>query len=121
MAEHRAGRRFRVRRGADFARIFDVGVTVRDDTLTLRVIANGLAQARLGTAVSGRHGNAARRNRLNRLIRESFRLIRSELPAGIDYVVQPRPNRALTIAMIQESLRRLAPQAARRVQDACPE
>ncbi len=116
MNGHRAGRRFRVRRGADFARIFETGVAVRDESLTVRAIANGLAQARLGTAVSNRHGNAVHRNRLKRLIREAFRQIRDELPGGIDYDIQPRPNRALTVQSIQVSLRALGPKAATRAQ-----
>jgi len=51
---------------------------------------NEAGQARLGMAVSARAaGNAVRRNRLRRLIRESFRMHRHDLPA-VDLLVTAR-------------------------------
>jgi ribonuclease P protein component len=53
-------------------------------------VANDAGEARLGMAVSLRAaGNAVRRNRLRRLIRESFRMHRQELPA-VDLLVTAR-------------------------------
>ena len=50
----------------------------------------GCASARLGMAVSARAaGNAVNRNRLRRLIRESFRMHRENLPA-VDLLVTAR-------------------------------
>jgi ribonuclease P protein component len=52
--------------------------------------ANDRAGARLGMAVSARAaGNAVNRNRIRRLIRESFRMHREELPA-VDVLVTAR-------------------------------
>jgi len=115
---YRAGRPYRLRHRKDFAQVFDTGVAVRDGIVTLRAAGNGLARSRVAPAVSRRHGTAVRRNRLKRLIREAFRLVRPELPGGLDVVVLPRPGVAITLATLQQSLRRLAPEAARRLQHA---
>ena len=100
------------------ARLFDRGQSARDERITLLAVRNGLSQSRLGVAVSTRHGGAVVRSRKKRLIRESFRLIRPDLPGGLDYVVLPRPGKPLTIGALQDSLRRLATQVARRVNEA---
>ena len=48
---------------------------------------NGLGITRLGVTVSKRTGNAVTRNRIKRLIREFFRLNKSNFPQGYDIVI----------------------------------
>jgi ribonuclease P protein component len=56
----------------------------------VQVVANDGTGPRLGMAVSTRvAGHAVNRNRLRRLIRESFRMHRQELPA-VDVLVTAR-------------------------------
>ena len=53
---------------------------------------NGLGHARLGLAVGVRAaGNAVRRNRVKRIIRETFRANQQELPP-VDLVVNAKPG-----------------------------
>jgi len=50
---------------------------------------------RLGISVHRKTGNAVRRNRIKRLIRESFRLNRDQLPPSCDIVFTVRPGFAI--------------------------
>jgi ribonuclease P protein component len=60
--------------------------------LTLWIHQSPVAQrARLGLAISGRFGNAVRRNRLKRILREIFRLHKAQLPPGTDMIFSVRP------------------------------
>jgi ribonuclease P protein component len=47
---------------------------------------------RLGITTSRKVGNAVRRNRAKRLVREAFRRNKAVLPAGIDLVVIAKPT-----------------------------
>lgn len=61
-----------------------------DRLMTVLAVNNGLGHPRLGTAVSIKAaGNAVKRNRIKRLIRESFRHHQLAL-AGLDLVVTVR-------------------------------
>ena len=49
---------------------------------------------RLGLAIPKAYGNAVARNRLKRLIRETFRLNKTKLPRGVDMVFSARSTLA---------------------------
>jgi len=112
--DHRAGKNLRVTRRGDIQRVFDRGRRAWDGTLTLCAVPReeSGAPSRLGVAVSFRHGKAVRRNRVKRLCREAFRLLRGELPGGYDYIMIPRAGRELTLDALQRALRALAPRVA---------
>ena len=81
----------RVRRRREFQRVFDLSLRTKARYATVLVAPNVEGRARLGIVASRKLGDAVRRNRAKRLIREIFR--RNELLAGargIDVVVIPR-------------------------------
>ena len=73
---HRARllKRARLSRAADFKKVFEKGVRSSDRYFTILVRPNDFEFPRLGLAISKKRAkHAVTRNRLKRLIRESFR------------------------------------------------
>ena len=81
----------RLRRRSEFQRTFEAGTRSQGRYLTLVVAANETSRPRVGIVASRKLGDAVRRNRAKRLIREVFR--KTPFPAGgqgVDIVVIPR-------------------------------
>ena len=103
----------RLKTSKDFQRVFDARLIFRAPGLTVYRTPNGGTLSRLGVSVGKKHGNAVERNRLKRIFREAFRLTRSELPAGLDFVFVPRDGAGkLGTQAVREALGKLALQLA---------
>ena len=75
---------------ADYRRVFQEGIRSADGNLVVLGRSNGLDHSRLGLAISKKHvKGAVARNRIKRVIRESFRHAETGLGA-IDLVVLSR-------------------------------
>lgn len=73
----------RVRRKVEFEAAYKRGRRFHDSLFTMTVRANEVGGPRLGLAIAARTiGNAVARNRLRRMIRESFRHAQHRLPAA---------------------------------------
>jgi ribonuclease P protein component len=80
--------RERLRKRADFQRVYENGWKVHGRLATLFTLPNALPGARLGIAATRKLGGAVQRNRAKRLIREVFR--RNKITQGFDVVVVPK-------------------------------
>jgi ribonuclease P protein component len=87
-------REARLRRAADFAALRHVSGRLGGRCFSVRYRLNELGHARLGLAISKRVSKrAVERNRIKRLLRESFRRVRAQLPP-IDLMVMAREQAA---------------------------
>lgn len=87
-----------------FKAIRDAGVREQRGPIVAHAVPNGLPHPRLGIGI-GRHvGNAVRRNRIKRLLRESWRLMQHDWPRGYDVVLTVRPHQPLMLADYQRLL-----------------
>jgi ribonuclease P protein component len=115
MGEQRFEPESRIRRGADFQRVYRRRARASDQTIIVCGCENALGRPRLGLSVSRKVGNAVVRNRWKRLVREAFRLDREHLPRGVDLVVIPRPGAEPELDRLRDSLGWLAARVASRL------
>ena len=105
--------------------MFREGQRSADRYFTVLYCGNGSSEPRLGFAISRQRVRlAVGRNRLRRLVRESFRHIRPELP-GVDIVVMARDaagsaDREQLAGSLARHWRRLQPGTAVRTPGSAP-
>ena len=94
-APNRFGKDNRLLNAADFGHVFERATRSRDKLFTVLCRRNATDVARLGLAISKKHcRRAASRNRIKRIVRESFRQ-QQELLSGLDIVVINQPGAGL--------------------------
>jgi ribonuclease P protein component len=105
----------RLRRRGEFQQVFDGAHRGRGRFFTVLVLKRPAGGTRLGIVASKKLGDAVRRNRAKRLIREIFRKNVSPLAlGGVDMVVIPRSELFdATFASLQEDFHAVLARVAR--------
>ncbi len=87
-----------------FAAVYESGVSRTRGPIKLFALPNSLPNPRLGLSVSRRVGTAPQRNRIKRLIRDSFRQLDPALRKPFDFIAVVRPHKPLELADYQRIL-----------------
>jgi len=91
----------RLKQQADFKKVLDTGRRLVRGPLVFFVASGVMSKTRLGIRISRRVGNAVKRNRIKRLIRETFRQLQHEWPEVVDIVISVQPHVVLSLAGYQ--------------------
>lgn len=109
LERHTLPKQHLLRTNGDFQQVYRSGRRLRGEGFVLIFLKNSFEYNRLGISVQRKTGNAVRRNRIKRLIREVFRLHRELFPAAADVVVAIRPGFSLdSLAALHAGIARLA-------------
>ncbi|HRR32343.1 MAG TPA: ribonuclease P protein component [Candidatus Sumerlaeia bacterium] len=91
MKTHPFPKEFRLLKKTEFRKVYEEGQVVRSQAFVLFYIKGEEEKpSRLGITVTRSFGRAVRRNRIKRLIREAFRLLRPSMAMGLDMVINVR-------------------------------
>lgn len=98
----------RLKKSWEFQRAYKKGKKYWDTYFVIYVFNTQLRQPRLGITVSKKVGKSVQRNRVKRLIREAFRMLRLDINQHYDIVVVGR-NAACSLSVyhVKESLHKL--------------
>jgi ribonuclease P protein component len=80
----------RLRNAAEFSKVYERGAKRVSRSFVLFALPNGMSYSRFGLTTPRKLGKSHVRNRLKRRVREILRTSRTTIPAGYDFVVNPR-------------------------------
>ncbi|WP_270183031.1 ribonuclease P protein component [Alkalihalobacillus sp. CinArs1] len=97
---------YRIKKNSEFQSVFKKGNSTANRQFVVYVMKrNDQPHFRLGLSVSKRIGNAVTRNRVKRLIRESFHQLSDQIDVPYDFVVIARkPASEMNLEEVKSSL-----------------
>jgi ribonuclease P protein component len=85
----------------EFAAVYDAKVRESRGPLLIYAMPNNLSHARIGISTSRKVGTAPRRNKIRRMLRETFRLMQYDFPGAYDFVIVVRPHEPFALPEYQ--------------------
>lgn len=92
MKQYRLPKSCLLRKKGEFDCVYRQGKRLHGQGFSIIFAVNAVGRSRLGISVQKKVGNAVQRNRIKRIVRESFRLNREQFPKCCDIVVTVRPD-----------------------------
>ena len=93
---------YRLKKEKDFNLVFNKGKRLFSSSLTVVYFPSGELKA--GFAVSKKHGGSVKRNRIKRLLRESFRSFTPYFRQNFFFVFIPKVQESYTLCQFKESM-----------------
>lgn len=87
MEKESFGKDKKIRKRSEYLTIYEQGARKYSENFTVILLKNQAKSNRLGISVSKKVGDAVKRNRIKRLVREFFRLNKHRLPSSQDIVI----------------------------------
>ncbi|MCH2152342.1 MAG: ribonuclease P protein component [Phycisphaerales bacterium] len=97
-------RSLRLIKPAQFELVYSNGKAMHHGPVKVHTLANECSHHRLGLSVPRRAGNAVRRNRYKRLLRDAFRHLPEATGSGYDLVITIRAHQPYSPGRYQEIL-----------------
>ena len=92
----------RLKKEKDFSLVFNKGKRLYSSALTLIFLPSD--ELKVGFAVSKKHGGSVVRNRIKRLLRESFRSFSSELTQNFFFVFIPKVSAKYELDVFKQNM-----------------
>ncbi len=93
---------YRLKKEKDFKTVFNKGKRLFSNSIT--VICLPSKELKAGYAVSKKHGGSVKRNRIKRLLRESFRSFIPSIGQNFFFVFIPKVKDEYSLAEFKESM-----------------
>ena len=92
----------RIKKQADFQRLFQKGKRAFSSSLTLLYVP--AQKMRMGISVGKKHGKSVQRNRIKRLVREAFRLNQDKMQGTYSFIILPKVNKEYSFKTFERDL-----------------
>ena len=93
---------YRLKKEKDWSLVFSKGKRIFSSSLTL--IYFPARELKVGYAVGKKHGGSVKRNRIKRLLRESFRSFSLSLKKNFFFVFIPKVDKDLTLEKLKKEM-----------------